>query len=222
MDDPGLDSEQHAAALRGLARLNFLSASVKIVWRPIVRLARELGVKRLRVLDIGTGSGDVPVGLWRKMQKSPLELQLHGVDISEVALDNARQRAKACGADVHFSRFDAATDEIPPGYDVIMCSLLLHHLDDQKALRLLTHMRASAGHLVLVNDLIRGRAGLLLAHLAARLFTRSPVVHVDGPLSVKSSFTLEEIRALAEAAGLQGAELHWRWPFRFLLRWTRS
>jgi hypothetical protein len=60
-----------------------------------------------------------------------------------------------------------------------------------------------------------------LAHVAGRILTTSDVVHVDGPRSVEGAFTMEEARALAERAGLHGATVRWRWPFRYLLKWDR-
>jgi hypothetical protein len=102
-----------------------------------------------------------------------------------------------------------------------MCSLFLHHLADDEAKDLLTRMAAAARHLLLVNDLERSTRGLLLAYLGTRLLSRSPVVHVDGLRSVRAAFTRTEVRALAERAGLNGAEVSPRWPCRYLLTWRR-
>ena len=75
---------------------------------------------------------------------------------------------------------------------------------------------------MLVNDLERSDLGLALAHIAVRLLTTSDVVHVDGPRSVESAFTRKEALDLAERAGLHGAVAKWRWPFRYLLKWSRA
>ena len=66
-----------------------------------------------------------------------------------------------------------------------------------------------------------GIAGWLLAHVGTRLLSRSWVVHTDGPRSVAGAFTVAELRELAAEAGLVGAEVAWRWPFRMLLTWRR-
>lgn len=221
MDDPGLDHERHAAALAGLARLNAASASVRIVWGPIARLARELQSHRLRVLDVATGGGDIPRALWRKARRAGLHLEIHGIDLSNQALKVAREKAEACGAPLQFSECDALAEVLPDGFDVIVSSLFLHHLDDEETVRLLRKMGQAARHLVLVNDLRRSWRGLMLAHVAGRLLTRSPVVHVDAPRSVRAAFTLDEARQLAASAGLTDATLEPRWPCRFLLQWHR-
>jgi hypothetical protein len=57
--------------------------------------------------------------------------------------------------------------------------------------------------------------------VATRLLTTSYVVHNDGPLSVEAAWTMAEAQRLAEEAGLPGARISWRWPFRFLLTWRR-
>jgi hypothetical protein len=80
-------------------------------------------------------------------------------------------------------------------------------------------MAASARRLVLVQDLVRSRAGYVLAHLASRTLTRSRVVRVDALRSVRSAFTLAEMKAMAERAGLAGACLKRCWPERFSLVW---
>ncbi len=43
MDCPDLVAARHIAALRGLARLNVLSISARLVWQPIAKLARRQG-----------------------------------------------------------------------------------------------------------------------------------------------------------------------------------
>src|SRR5262249_38607158 len=94
-------------------------------------------------------------------------------------------------------------------------------LDEAQAVPFLRRAGAAARRLVLVNDLRRSLAGLLAAYAATRLLTTSPVVHTDGPLSVRAAFTLPEVRELAWQAGLDGATVVRRWPFRFLLMWER-
>jgi SAM-dependent methyltransferase len=221
MDQPGLSPERHAGALAGLARLNFWSRSAGIVWPALAAAARRQAPRPLRVLDIATGGGDVPVRLARRALRAGVALDLEGCDVSSVALACARQRAERAGLPVRFFVHDALGGPLPSGYDAVMCSLFLHHLDDADAGTLLGRM-AAAAPLVLVNDLERGLTELTLTYLATRLLSRSDVVHTDGPLSVRAAFTLPEIRALAATAALTGAVVARRWPCRFLLTWGRS
>jgi hypothetical protein len=220
MDQPGLDPGRHRQALCGLKRINFWSGSAGILWPPIAELARGFA-RPVRVLDLASGGGDVPLRLWRKARRAGLPVTVAGCDVSPVAVEHATRQAGRQGADVRFFVADALTGELPGGYDAVVCSLFLHHLTDEQAVGLLRRMAAAAGRLVLVNDLVRGRAGLLLARVATRLLSRSHVVHVDGPRSVEGAFTIAEARALADGGGLRGATVERRWPCRFLLTWVR-
>jgi hypothetical protein len=123
---------------------------------------------------------------------------------------------------VRFFRLDALGDPLPADFDVLSCSLFLHHLAEDDAVGLLRRMAQAARRMVLVNDLIRSPLGYVLAWCGCRLLSRSPVVHFDGPASVAAAFTLGEARALADRAGLAGAVLTRHWPERFLLTWSRD
>jgi Methyltransferase domain len=220
MDQPGLDPGRHRQALRGLGRINFWSGSAGTLWPPLAALARA-SPRPVRALDLATGGGDVPIRLWHRARRAGLPLTVEGCDVSPVAVEHATRQAERRGAGVRFFVADALAGDLPGGYEAVFCSLFLHHLTEEQAAGLLRRMAAAAGRLVLVNDLVRGRAGLLLARVGTRLLSRSPVVHVDGPRSVEGAFTIAEARALAERAGLAGATVERRWPCRFLLNWVR-
>jgi 2-polyprenyl-3-methyl-5-hydroxy-6-metoxy-1,4-benzoquinol methylase len=175
----------------------------------------------LRVLDLATGAGDLPIRLWHKARRAHIQLRLEGCDVSPRAVAYAHQRAKNQGADVRFFQLDALADALPTNYDVLTSSLFLHHLNDEQAVNLLRRMAQAANRLVLINDLRRNLAGLALAYIGTRLLSTSDVVHRDGVMSVRAAFTLEEVRTLARNAGLEGAQVKKRWPCRFLLAWRR-
>jgi 2-polyprenyl-3-methyl-5-hydroxy-6-metoxy-1,4-benzoquinol methylase len=222
MDQSGLDPAEHAAALRGIARINWLSGSARILWRPLYRLAQEDPTKPLRILDLATGSGDNPLRLWQCFRRAGLRVEMAGADVSELALDEARKRAAIAGAPIRFFALNALYDPLPKDFDVVTSSLFLHHLEDGEAVEQLRHMGGAARQMVLVNDLIRSHINYLLACAGTRILTRSPMVHFDGPCSVAAAFTRAEARQLALRAGLESAQVQWRWPWRFLLQWRRS
>ena len=221
MDDPHLNVEQHIHALHGLERINRWSASVHALWSPIRALAGQEPKRSLRVLDIATGAGDIPIKIWHRVHRAGVRIVVDGCDRSPIAIAYAQRRAKQRRADVHFFGLDALTNEIPPGYDVVTCSLFLHHLNDENVVRLLRSMAQAARRLVVISDLVRSRTGLALAYLGTRLLSTSAVVHVDGPRSVRAAYTVEEARALATRAGMDHAAIWPRWPCRYLMLWKR-
>lgn len=225
MDDPSLDPEEHRRALQALARVNRISLSSRGLWPRIRELCRakiRSGDGRpVRVLDIASGGGDVPIQLWQKARAKGFALEVAGCDFSPVALGHAREHAAREKADVSFFQVNLLEGEIPSGYDVITTSLFLHHLDEEQALTVLRKMREAAGELALVNDLARNRFGWLAAYFGTRLLSRSRTVHVDGPRSVEGAFTPAEALALALRAGWENARIRTNFPFRFHLSWTR-
>jgi len=222
MDNPGLDPKRHFAALRALARINAISGTSRALAAPILHLARQLDRKELRILDVATGGGDVPIGLWRHARRRGLKLDILAVDISPRALEFARSRANACGAAVQFAHLDVLAGELPVGFDVVTCCLFLHHLDQPDVVSFLRSMARASNHLMLASDLARTRVGLMLAYFATWVLTFSEVARVDGARSVRAAFSLAEIRTLAANAGLDGAIVRRTWPCRYIMSWTRG
>lgn len=217
MDDPAIDPVEHRRALAGLRRLNRLDDSSGVLWPSVARLARELK-RPLRLLDVATGSGDVPRRLLARAERAGVALEVSGCDLSPTAIAEAQREPSAARFFVH----DALRDRLPGDFDVATCSLFLHHLSEDEAVALLTNMEGAARHLVLVNDLWRSRLSYCGVWLACHLLSRSPVVRFDGPASVRSAFTPTEALALAERAGLSGATARRQFPVRFLLSWRRA
>lgn len=223
MDDPGLDREAHEHALRSLGRAAAVSGTAASMWPAIRRAAARQPNRPLRVLDIACGGGDVAVAVARRLASAGLAGEVVGCDVSPVALEYATARAARVNVGrVRFTRLDVLRDPWPAGFDVVMCSLFLHHLSDDDAVTLLRRMGEAAGQVVVVSDLQRTTLGAVFAWAGCRLLSRSRVFHVDGLRSVRAAFTADEARALAQSAGLQTATTTLCWPQRFVLTWTRD
>ena len=222
MDDPSLDERLHREALYGLMRINSLSDSYQVLWKRILACAEKYPGKKLRMLDVATGIGDHPIRIARLAEKAGLNIEVSGCDISERSIEFASEYAKRSNADVEFFKLDVINDNLPEGYDIVTSSLFFHHLDESEIVLLLKKMSFAAGKLVLINDITRSRVNLFLVWLATRLLTNSPVVRFDGPVSVKAAFTIPEMKAIAEKAGLAHFNISKQKPCRFLLEWNKA
>ncbi|WP_145062422.1 methyltransferase domain-containing protein [Engelhardtia mirabilis] len=218
MDDPSLPEAEHRAALRGLARLNAWSASDRALFAPIRQLSLELG-RPVRLLDVACGGGDQLVRLARRARRAGIDLRPAGCDLSTVALDVSADRARRAGFEVRFFQRDVITEGIPRGYDVIVCSLFVHHLSDDDAAELFAAIEEASPRLALIQDLRRLKRGALLAAAASRLLTRSEVVRTDSLLSVGAAFELDEIEHMSQQAGMYTSRLRRVWPLRWQLEW---
>jgi ubiquinone/menaquinone biosynthesis C-methylase UbiE len=224
MDDPALPGAEHRKALKGLERINRLSGASRATWRGVRRtLEQSERSTECRILDVATGSGDVAVGVARLARTSGIHVRLHLVDVSPEALRMAGVRAEREGVVATLERCDVLRDglSLPDrAVDVSMSSLFLHHLDEGQAESVLREMARVARLGVVINDLVRGPAGLAAARIGSRFLTRSRVVHVDAVRSVRAAWTLDELRRLAAHAGLVGAIIRPIFPFRMLLTWS--
>jgi len=218
MDRQDLDPRLREQALVGLRRINLVSLSSRLVWRPIRAFARAAR-RPVRVLDLASGGGDVALDLARFAKHDGLPVTVHGCDLSPEAVEYANRRAKESGIDSTFFVHDVLGDPLPRGYDVIVNTLFMHHFDDGAAARVLQAICSAQPNLIVVSDLVRGARGFLLAHLACHALTRSYIVHYDGPRSVAAAYTVKEFAKLAEHAGLNGHRIRTTWPFRFLFTW---
>jgi 2-polyprenyl-3-methyl-5-hydroxy-6-metoxy-1,4-benzoquinol methylase len=223
MDEPGLSVPAHRSALVGLGRTNAICGVAKVIWRGIQKAGAVPTIGQpLRILDIAAGGGDVLVGVARMAARYGVRVEARGGDLNATAVEFAQQRADQSRVrGVRFFHLDALRDPLPAGYDVVMCTLFLHHLEEPQAVELLRNMSNAARKCVLVDDLRRTKLGFACAWVGCRLLTRSPIVHTDGPLSVQSAFTIDEVTRLADAAGLHGARFQRHWPQRFLMTWTK-
>lgn len=165
------------------------------------------------VLDVGTGSADIPRALAAAARRRGRTLAITCVDTSEAVLALARERARDRA--LSFVRADGT--RLPYGdgaFDVAMCNLTLHHLDPQPAVRFLRELRRVSSISPLVNDLRRSFGTWLGAWCWSRLCSRNPMTRHDAPLSARRAYTPAEALELARAAG-------WRNPAVRRARWCR-
>jgi len=218
MDQASLPKDEVDRALNGLSRLNFFSRSSDILWPHIFTQAQK-DKRVLRILDIATGAGDLPRALKKKAKKAKIEIKIDGCDINPLMLNFSRANNNHKDLESEFFELDILKDSIPSGYDIYICSLFTHHLNNEDIFFFLNSLVKLKPNLVLINDLNRSISGYVLAFIATRLLTKSKIVHIDGPTSVKNAFKICEFKELAIKAGMTDAEIVAKWPFRFLLSW---
>src|ERR1043165_425327 len=147
-----------------------------------------LGSKKansLRVLDLATGAADVPRAIVAWARKSGTRIQVTAVDGNEEVLRSAREWCRDW-PEIHLERCDLL--EIPyerESFDIVLCSLALHHFTDENAVRILRKMNEIARIGFALNDLQRNWLTIWTSELLARTVMRSPIVRNDGPQSFR-------------------------------------
>jgi SAM-dependent methyltransferase len=196
-----LSRSEVEANLADLARLNRLPGGTDASIRAIERL---MGTGNgARILDVGTGAGDMPIAFSRRGWRTV------AADVNPDVLAVARARL-ARVASVEVIEADALALPLDDGaVDVAHCSLLIHHLAPDEAVVALREMRRVARRGVVVNDLRRGPFPVAVTWVTVMALGRSRVTHIDGMASARRSYTVAELDGLLAAAGLTRL---WRSP----------
>jgi len=217
MDQEDLARNDLAQALTGLGRLNLVGLAAYQIWRVLCKIIARKNLKQISLLDLASGGGDILFALERFAKRAGVKFEGMGLDIKKDAIELSNNRSKKAGSSVTFKQCNVLTDSLPEGYDIVLNSLFLHHLTSNEAVMVLSKMNNAAKIALIVSDLTRSRSALIAAVISTRLLSRSPIVHIDGPLSVRAAFTKEEAWNLAQQAGLKNPQIRSIPGFRFLL-----
>lgn len=173
------------------------------------------------MLDVATGSGDLPLAVARWARRRGRQVQIVGLDISPEVLAEARRVARREPIDLVVG--DARSLPYPArSFDLVTCCLALHHFPPAEATRVLAELWRVARRAVVVVDLVRGYPAYVGTVLATRVLTRNRLTRHDGPLSVLRAYTPDELRALAGDAGLENIRLYRHLFFRQALTARRE
>ena len=200
--DGAVATQELAASLADIDRLNSWFGGYALSLRAIRRLAAEVPRARpLRVIDVGGGTAAFAVRVVRWARRSGRDIRVVVVDRDPTSLRLARAAVVAHPEILLVCADAAALPCRERAVDIVTSALTLHHLEPAQAAAGLREMTAAARIGVVVNDLLRRRLSLGLVWLVTRLLGCHPISRHDGPLSVRRSYSRDELRALAEKAG---------------------
>lgn len=215
MDADDLDHATYAAVVHDLAQVNTLT----MARRPTRAFLRSLPARTLRILDVGFGDGDMlrAIAIWARQEG-------RGVDLVGVDL-NPRSEAAARAATPSEMAIEYCTGDYADlggqHWDVILSSLVAHHMTHDQLVAFLRFMEAEARVGWFVNDLHRHGFAYCGFPLLARLMRWHPIVRHDGQLSVARSYRPDEWPPMLVEAGITGAQIERRFPFRLCVSRVR-
>ncbi|MFL6214444.1 MAG: methyltransferase domain-containing protein [Blastocatellia bacterium] len=216
--DLGEGSDDDVARnLIDLRRINRFFGGQRVVTDALAALAAQGEWRELSLLDVGTGSADIPGAVADWCQGRGIVTNIAALDLSERNLRIARSRLGINKA-VQLVRGDSRRLPFADrSFDVVTASLFLHHFEDADVRLLLAEFARVARRALIVNDLIRHRVPYWFARLTGPLLATSYLTRYDGPASVLRGFTVTEMATLAERAGLRQVSLRRRFPYRLSL-----
>ena len=198
LDRPDCDPALAAASYRFMETVNCYFGGIRTVRRFLATetAGRHAGAP-LRILDIGSGSCDIPLAVSRWARTNGIPLHFTCLEMAGHAVDIARQQlARAGDPTVQLLQEDVFTHQPAEPYDCAVASMCFHHFSNAQILTLLQKLRSFVINSVLINDLRRSP----LASLAASLLlagTDAPAgVRHDALLSIRRGFKINELRTL--------------------------
>ncbi len=210
---PFLDLSQN---LDDIARFNAFFGGTRLTLRHVKGLIADLPRdRRLTLLDVGTGGGDIPRALVRWARRAGRSIRIFALDREAETLRAAADRM-AGYPEITLIQGDALALPVRPrSVDVAISALVLHHLTPAEAVASLAEMDRVARRGLVANDLFRSRVAHAVVWLTTRLLAKSRMSRHDGPMSVRRAYTCREVESLARRAALVSVRVHrYAWAFR--------
>ncbi|WP_375397433.1 methyltransferase domain-containing protein [uncultured Sphingomonas sp.] len=217
MDADDLDQATYAAVVGDLARVNALTMAA----RPTLAfLSRALaGRRRMRLLDVGFGDGDMLRTIARWARRRGVVADLTGVDLNPRSEQAARAHGDAA-LPIRWTIGDYA-DLAGQDWDIVLSSLVAHHMTHDQLIAFLRFMQAESAIGWLVNDLHRHWFAHAGFPLLARLAGWHRIVRLDGTLSIARAYRPAEWPPLLAEAGIADARIYRAFPFRLCVERLR-
>lgn len=216
MDHAGNPADLLEGDLANLRLLNRLLGGHRAALTGLRRVVGPREAPGLSLLDVGTGSADIPAAIVRWARRQGLSVRVVAVEANPVTAAAARRLTRNL-PEISVLQADARNLPFKPAsFDFVFCSQLLHHFSEGEIPLLLKKWSALARRAILISDLVRHPLAYLGIRLLTLLFTRNEMTRADAPLSVRRSFTIPEWSELLRQAAIGELCLWPVFPFRLL------
>ena len=214
MDLPDPPKELLVGDLRNLRVINRYLGNHRLVRRGLARLVEKQ--ETFSLLDIGTGSGDLPAAIARWARRKGKVARISGLEPNQTTVDEAANQTSGF-SEISLVRGDGIAPPFrPASFDFVLASQVLHHFSEEGIVSLLRTWAQVARRGIIVSDLIRHPLAYHGIRLLTRLLTRNVMTLVDAPLSVRRALTLGEWKDLLLQANVGTIQAEHVLPFRLL------
>jgi 2-polyprenyl-3-methyl-5-hydroxy-6-metoxy-1,4-benzoquinol methylase len=198
MDRPQPISAELEQDLYRIRQINRYFGSYRLVSQFVRRWIKP--GDNVRIVDLATGSGDIPRLIVDHARTIRAQVQIDALDRQSPTLEIASKLSVEY-PEISFVEADMLEWQPANQYDIVLCTLVLHHFSEDDAVRVLQRCRKFSRNFVLVSDICRGWLASVGAYLLTALFFREPMTKHDARLSVARAFSFQEMHVLAQRAG---------------------
>ena len=216
MDGEDVTQQEYAACIEDLARVNTLTLARVPTLAFVGRVLDAAPQGRIvTIVDVGFGAGNMLRAVARLAERKGRSVRLIGFDINPRSEPVARRLTPGTMR-IDYRTGDAFAMSGEEQVDVVISSLVTHHMEDEEIVRFLRWMESRAEMGWFVNDLHRHWFAWHGFRLLAALMRWHPFVRHDGPVSIARAFTRADWAVLMGQASLgEAVRLRWRFPFRY-------
>ncbi len=215
MDDLEMEGELLSRSLAKLDWINKWLGGNQVTLQGIDPLLNKHPKdKMLRIVDIGSGSGDMLRLVADKLRRRGQAFEIIGMDANEFTVNYARKESADYPEISYKTEYVSANTFQNMEYDILLGTLFLHHLKDEDIVDVLKVATEKASIGVIINDLHRSQLAYFLFYLLT-LFIPNPMIRQDGLTSILRGFKREDLEMYTKALDIKSATMRWKWAFRY-------
>jgi 2-polyprenyl-3-methyl-5-hydroxy-6-metoxy-1,4-benzoquinol methylase len=215
MDDFSMEGEILRDALDKIARINVLLGGNKVTLQGVRSLIKSSDPKtEISILDVGCGNGDMLRTLSDYGKQHDIKFRLHGIDANDFTINHAK--SLSVGYDnVSYSVSDIFEYNLKECYDIILCTLTLHHFKDSELLDLLKYFEQQSRIGMVINDLHRSALAYYLFKGICFIFRLNDMSREDGLISILRGFKRKDLHTYSKQLNFKRYSVQWKWAFRY-------
>lgn len=218
MDDLDSGGEIIDQTLRELETVNRLLGGNHVTINGLDKLlSNHSKTDPIVIADLGCGGGDIMILVAKWARKKGYSVELKGYDANPNIIAYAERNCTNY-PEISFYTEDIFSDSFKANrYDIVICTLFTHHFKDDQLISIFNQFKTQAKIGVVINDLHRHWFAYHSIKLLTQLFSKSPMVRYDAPLSVRRAFRKNELERIMKSADIGSFSLKWMWAFRWQL-----
>lgn len=216
MDDFFLEGKELQEALDKIASINRLLGGNKLTLHGLKTLLKKSdATKTITIADIGCGNGDMLRMLANYGKKNNLNLTLIGVDANAFTINYARKLSTEY-SNIEYVCVDIFSEDFNAiEYDIVLCTLTLHHFSNEEILNIMTTFNKNANIGIVINDLHRSKLAYRLFEKVCAVFKLNKMSREDGLISILRGFKKKELENFSKKLDLKNYTINWKWAFRY-------
>ena len=216
MDDFAMEGEILRDALDKIASINQLLGGNKLTLHGVKDMLSTAEQDReFTIVDVGCGNGDMLRALADYATTKGLTFNLIGIDADNFTITHARDLSKNY-TNISYRCEDIFDKEFENlKYDIVLCTLTLHHFKDDQIEKLLSVFYKNATLGVVINDLHRSKIAYRSFQALCKVFRLNDMSREDGLVSILRGFKKVDLIQFSEKLGFRKYDVKWKWAFRY-------